>query len=101
MEKAIPMTPGHANGAFIVDELPSDMFRIEVPLSAHARCLANCDEKSPEYALLRNGIVLSEGSDKPMVQIRCGADKVRAILHILAKECPEFSDELHVYPDPG
>jgi hypothetical protein len=101
MTKPIPITQAHADAALTVDALPSDVFRIEVPMKAHVRCLANCDEKSPEYTLLRNGIVVSEDSHQLMVHIRCDADKARAILRILAKECPEFSDELHVYPDPA
>jgi hypothetical protein len=69
-------------------------------MDAHARCLAKCDEKSPEYVLLRNGIVVRGDPHKVMVNIRCDADKARLIRRILAKECPEFLDEVHVYPDP-
>jgi hypothetical protein len=96
-----PIPKERAGGEFIVNELASDRFRIEMPMHAHARCLAKCDEKSPEYVLLRNGIVLRDVPPKVMVHIRCDADKARAIRRILAKECPEFLDDVHVYPDPA
>ena len=90
-----------ARGASIVNELTSDRFRIEIPMDAYERCLANCDEKSPEYKLLRNGIVLRDDPHNIMVHIRCEADKVGVIRRLLAKQCPEFLDEVYVYPDPS
>jgi hypothetical protein len=90
-----------AGGAFTANELAPEGFLIEMPMHAYARCLAKCDEKSPEYVLLRNGIVLRDDPQKIMVHLRCDADKARVIRRIVAKECPEFSDELHVYPDPA
>lgn len=83
-----------------LNELASDRFRIEMPMHAHARCLAKCDEKSPEYILLRNAIILGDDPHKIMVHIRCDADKELVIRRIVAKQCPEFLDELSVYPDP-
>ena len=71
-----------------------------MPIHAHARCLAKCDEKSPDYRLLRNAIILHDDPHKVMVHIRCSADKARVIRSIVAKQCPEFVDELYVYPDP-
>jgi hypothetical protein len=70
-------------------------------MDAYVRCLAKCDEKSSEYGLLRNGIVLRDDLQKIMVHIHCDADKARVIRRIVAKECPEFLAELHVYPDPA
>ncbi len=88
-----------AGGAIIGNELASDRFLIQVPMNTYARCLAKCDPKSPEYKLLRNGIILHDDPHKVMVHIRCDADKARVIRRIVAKECPEVLDELHVYPE--
>ena len=88
-----------AGGALIVNKAASERFLIEMPMNTYARCLASCDEKSPEYVLLRNAIVLDDDPHKVMVHIRCDADKARMIRRIVAKECPEFLDEVHVYPD--
>ena len=90
-----------AGGAFIVNDVAPDRFLIEMPMHAYARCLARYDEKSPQYVLLRNGIVLGDDPHKIMVHLRCDADKARLVRRIVAKECPEFLDELHVYPDPA
>ena len=87
-------------GASIVDELGTNRFVIEMPIHAHARCLAKCIEKSPDYALLRNAIILRDDPQKVMVQLRCEADKAREIQRIVARECPVFLDELQIYPDP-
>jgi hypothetical protein len=95
----MPIERAGAGGASIVNGSPSERFLIEVPMDAYARCLAKCDEKSPEYMLLRNGIILRDSPHKVMVHIRCDADKARAIRRILTKECPEFLEEVHVYPD--
>ena len=95
----IPIKRAGADGAFILNELAAERFLIEIPMDAHARCLAKCDEKSPEYVLLRNGIVVRDDPHKVMVNIRCDADKAGLIRRILATECPEFLDEVHVYPD--
>jgi hypothetical protein len=89
------------SGAFIGNELAPDRFLVEMPMHAYARCLAKCDEKSPEYVLLRNGIVLGDDPHKIMVHIRCDPDKARLVRRIVVKECPEFLDELQVYPDPA
>jgi hypothetical protein len=70
-----------------------------MPMDAYVRCLAKCDEKSPEYLLLRNGIVLREDPHKVMVHIRCDAEKANTIRRILAKECPEFLNEVNFHPD--
>jgi len=78
-----------------------DKFIIKVPMAAYVRCLAKCGEKSPEYALLRNGVVLNDGKRKEMLHIRCDAEKAEVIRSILARECPEFLDGVHVYPDPA
>lgn len=90
-----------ADGASILNELAPERFLIEIPTDAHARCLAKCDEKSPEYVLLRNGIVVGGDPHKVMVHICCDADKARMIHRIVAKECPEFLDEVRIYPDPA
>jgi hypothetical protein len=97
---AIPTSVKRSRGgASIVNELASDRFLIEIPMNAYARCLAKCDEKSAEYVLLRNGIVLRDHPQNAMVHIRCDADKTRLIRCIVAKECPEFLGEIHFYPD--
>ena len=101
METNSSLKSARAGGAFIVNELAPDKCLIEMPMHAYARCLAKCHEKSPEYVLLRNGIVLGEDPRKVMVHIRCDVDKARLIRRIVAKECPEFLDELHVYSDPA
>jgi hypothetical protein len=88
-----------AGGEFIVNEFASDRFLIEIPMDIYMRCLVKCDEKSPEYRLLRNGIVLRDDPRNVMMHIRCDADKVRVIRGIVAQECREFLDEVHVYPD--
>jgi hypothetical protein len=75
-----------------------DKFLIEMPMDAHVRCLAKCDHTSPEYLLLKNSIVVPDGPHK-MVCILCDADKAGVIRRILAEECPEFLDEVHVYSD--
>src|SRR5688572_15962399 len=99
---AIPSpTKSTRAGTFIVNEVGSDRLLIKIPMDTYVRCLAKCDEKSPEYVLLRNGIVLHEDPRKVMVHIRCDADKARLIRRILAKHCPEFSDDVHFYPDPA
>ena len=77
-----------------------EKFLIVIPMDAYARCLAKVEVSSREYLTLRNGIVLHEDPHKTMVHIRCDADKAKVILRILAKECPEFLDEVHYYPDP-
>jgi hypothetical protein len=93
--------PGQAEMAFIANDFASGKFLIEIPMNAYVHCLAKLDEKSPEYLLLRNGIVVRDEPHKVMVHICCDADKAREIRRIVAKESPEFLDELHVYPDPA
>lgn len=100
----IPIT-SRAMRVRISDELlagkePADMFRIEIPVNIHARCLAHSDDKSPDYALLRNGVILGDDPHNIMVHIRCDAAKARAIMTILAEKCPELSDECHIYTEP-
>jgi hypothetical protein len=90
-----------AGHAFIVNDLAPDKCLIKMPMHSYARCLAKCDEKSPEYVLLKNGVILGDDPHKVMIHIRCDVDKARLIRRIVAKECPEFLDELHVYPDPA
>jgi hypothetical protein len=87
-----------ADVASITNGSSSDKCLIEMPMDAHARCLAKCDDTSPEYLLLRNAIVLPDGPRK-MVCILCDADKAGVIRRILAEECPEFLDEVHVSSD--
>jgi len=84
-----------------VNELASDRFLIEMPMDAYARCMAKCDERSPEYGLLRNSLVLREDPHKAMVHIRCDAEKASVIRGIVARQCPEFLKEVHLYPDPA
>ncbi|HKY08876.1 MAG TPA: hypothetical protein VJQ55_11565 [Candidatus Binatia bacterium] len=94
-----PIKGSHAGGAVGNASAPA-RFLIEIPMDAYVRCLARCDEKSPEYVLLRNGIVVREDPHKVIVTIRCDADKARLIRRILVKECPELLDEVQFYPEP-
>ena len=77
-----------------------EQFLVEIPMNAYARCLAKCEEGSRAYMILRDGIVLRDDPHRVMIHIRCDAEKVQLIRRILAKECPEFLDEIHYYPDP-
>ena len=83
-----------------MQQIASDTFLIEIPMDAYARCLAKCDEESPEYVLLRSGIVLQDDPHKVMVHIRCDGARARLLRRILTKECPEFMDAVRFYPNP-
>jgi len=88
-----------AGRVLTVNDSASGRFLIEIPMHAYARCLAKCDEKSPDYALLKNGIVVRDDPHKAIVQVRCNADEAGVIRRILVEQCPEVLDELHISPD--
>lgn len=78
-----------------------EKFLIEIPMDAYLRCLAKFEDKSLEYRMLRNGIVLRGRTDtkNSVVHLRCDAEKVFAIRQLVADECPEFLDSVQCYPD--
>jgi hypothetical protein len=76
-----------------------DKFLVEIPLDAYLRCLARLDEKSPQYRLLKNAILLYGNSNKPVVHLRCDAERAKLIKSLFWHECPEYLDRLRYYPN--
>ena len=75
-------------------------FLVEIPMDAYVRCLARFDEESPEYLLLRKGVVVENHPHKSVVHLRCEADRIPLIKRILATARPEFLEDVHYYSDP-
>lgn len=74
-------------------------FLVEIPMDAYVRCLAKFDEESPEYLMLRKGVIVQNHPHKAVVHLRCEADRIPSIKRILATECPEFLEDVHYYSD--
>ncbi|HKY07921.1 MAG TPA: hypothetical protein VJQ55_06755 [Candidatus Binatia bacterium] len=51
-----------------------------VPRAAYDRLLAACENSTPEYQLLANGIVESDGSGTEQVKILCDSESVQSLL---------------------
>jgi hypothetical protein len=72
---------------------------LEIPLDAYTLCLTKFKLRSPEYLLLRNGVIVRDDQGAQLVQILCDVDKVPAILAMIDDVCPEFSDQVRQRPD--
>lgn len=72
---------------------------VEIPLDAYTLCLTKFKLRSPEYLLLRNGVIVRDDDGAQLVQILCDAEKLPAILAMINDICPEFSDQVRQRPE--
>jgi dUTPase len=62
---------------------------VEIPMEPYLLCVTRCGFKSPEYLMLKNGIVQRDSDGHEVVQILCTRERAKIILEAVAKVCPE------------
>lgn len=62
---------------------------IEIPMDTYLLCVTRCGIKSPEYLMLKNGIVVSDAAGNEIVRILCNHERAKLILEKIAEFCPE------------
>jgi hypothetical protein len=72
---------------------------VEIPIDAYLLCIAMLKLRSPEYLLLRNGIIVSNEQGDRVLQILCNANSAHRIINIISDVCPEFSSKIRQYPN--
>jgi hypothetical protein len=63
--------------------------RLDIPMEAYLLCMTRCGVKSPEYTMLKNGIVARDAEGKEVVQILVDRERAKRILEMIAQLCPE------------
>jgi hypothetical protein len=63
--------------------------RVDIPMEAYLLCVTRCGIKSPEYRMLKNGVVSRDAEGNEVVQILCDHERAKMILEMIAQLCPE------------
>lgn len=64
-----------------------------IPMSAYSSLLDRCEINSPEYGLLKNGIVESrEGVDQ--VNLLCNESQAKGIMDFVARVAPDHASAI-------
>ena len=71
--------------------MEANMMKIMViiPLEHYNVCVAKCEPTHPEYAWLKNGIVMRAKDGGREVRIHCDDAHANWIMEFAARECPE------------
>jgi hypothetical protein len=70
---------------------------IEIPLPAYDGFIAQCEETSREYAILKNGLIFrrkKEGHFDRFVKIACTHEDAEKLLILAVKTCPEVVGDI-------
>lgn len=62
---------------------------IDIPIESYLLCVTRCGVKSPEYLMLKNGIIQRDAEGNEVVQILCDSERAKVILELVASLCPE------------
>ena len=63
--------------------------RLDIPIGPYLLCMTRFGIHSPEYAKLKNGVVLRDSDGNEIVEILCEHDRAKKILEMTAQLCPE------------
>jgi hypothetical protein len=72
---------------------------IEIPLDDYHLCMTRFPLNSPEYRMLKNGIVVRNDRDQEVVHILCEPETALAIRKLFAVGCPEAVDRIKELPE--
>jgi dUTPase len=72
---------------------------VEIPMEAYLLCVTRCGLTSPEYLMLKNGIVQRDSEGNEVVQILCNRERAKVLLETVAKVCPEALLNIQPRPD--
>jgi hypothetical protein len=74
---------------------------VTIPMASHSSLLGRCEINSPEYGLLKNGIVQTrEGVDE--VNVLCDESQAKRIIDFVARVAPEHASairQINLPPD--
>jgi hypothetical protein len=73
-------------------------FIVEIPIAIYLRCVGKFTRQSPQYSLLKNGIVVYDENGAVVVRILCGAEKLDLLKHMFAIR-PDFLAKIRCRPD--
>jgi hypothetical protein len=63
--------------------------RLDIPIGPYLLCMTRFGINSPEYAKLKNGVVLRDSDGNEIVEILCERERAKKILEMTAQLCPE------------
>ena len=72
---------------------------VKIPLGLHSDLVSRCELKSPEYRLLKNGIIEDDADRSRAVHILCATDIAQKILKLAGFFFPQKVDEITVSQD--
>jgi hypothetical protein len=73
-------------------------FIVEIPIAIYLRCVGKFTPRSPQYSLLKNGIVVYDENGAVVVRILCGAETLESLKHTFAIR-PDFRAKIRCWPD--
>jgi hypothetical protein len=73
-------------------------FIVEIPIAIYLRCVGKFTRQSPQYSLLKNGIVVYDENGAVVVRILCGAETLELLKHMFAIR-PDFLAKIRYRPD--
>ena len=62
---------------------------IDIPMESYLLCVTRCGLKSPEYLMLKNGVIERDTEGREIVQILCDRARAKMVLETIVKLCPE------------
>ena len=72
---------------------------IELPLDDYHLCMPRFPMNSPEYRMLKNGIVVRNDRNEEVIHIRCERETGLALRKLFADACPEAVYRIKELPD--
>jgi dUTPase len=71
---------------------------IDIPMESYLLCMTRCGLKSPEYLMLKNGVIVRDSEGTEVVQILCNRERAKMILEAIAALCPESLSRVEQRP---
>ena len=73
---------------------------VVIPIEAYNAILEKCDSTSPEYSVLKNGVVTRNRQGNEEVEILCDAAGAKRMMDFAATGCPEVIPFIRVNANP-
>jgi hypothetical protein len=72
---------------------------VTIPLAIHNELVARCEPKSPEFKLLKNGLIEPDDGDTKYVRILCNLEMAEKILRFAEGVYPKAASDIIISRD--
>jgi hypothetical protein len=67
---------------------------IDIPMDQYSGFLGKCDVLSPEYEMLKNGVITGDGEQHAAVEFLCRIDDAKRLLDLATRIYPETASRI-------